>query len=259
MTDETIDSVPATPSKLDAAKRQGMLVELILSPVVAAATTTREFSPAAIKTADLTKFIGAVSKAVETAMDSNLRLSEVTLSAQAIALDAMFNACAQRAALAGGTDIEAAETYLRLALKAQSQCRTTLLTLAEIKNPRPIAFVNQANFASGAQQVNNGAGLIPEDASEKISDEVNGQTDDGENPGATPENSHSAELMKPRRSGWTEERRARQAELVRAQKPWLNASGPKTELGKAISASNARKHFTPGRLGNHCPAASDGA
>ena len=46
--------------------------------------------------------------------------------------------------------------YMRLALKAQGQCRATLETLANIKNPRPVAFVQQANIAHGPQQVNNG-------------------------------------------------------------------------------------------------------
>ncbi len=44
---------------------------------------------------------------------------------------------------------------MRLALKAQSQCRATIESLAEIKNPRPVAFVQQANIAHGPQQVNN--------------------------------------------------------------------------------------------------------
>jgi hypothetical protein len=33
----------------------------------------------------------------------------------------------------------------------------TIETLAELKNPRQVAFVNQANLAGGHQQVNNGA------------------------------------------------------------------------------------------------------
>ncbi len=44
---------------------------------------------------------------------------------------------------------------MRLALKAQSQCRATLETLATIKNP-PVVFARQANIANGPQQVNNG-------------------------------------------------------------------------------------------------------
>ena len=54
-----------------------------------------------------------------------------------------------------GQYMNATETYLRLALKAQGQCRATLETLAMIKNPQPVAFVRQANIAHGPQQVNN--------------------------------------------------------------------------------------------------------
>jgi hypothetical protein len=54
-----------------------------------------------------------------------------------------------------GEHLGAIETYMRLALKAQSQCRATLETLAAIKNPPSVAFVRQANIAHGAQQVNN--------------------------------------------------------------------------------------------------------
>jgi hypothetical protein len=42
--------------------------------------------------------------------------------------------------------------------------------------------------------------------------------------------------------GWSPERRAKQAELIRASKPWLKSTGPRTEEGKARSASNALKH-----------------
>ena len=45
------------------------------------------------------------------------------------------------------------EAYMRMALKAQSQCRATLETLATIKNP-PVVFARQANIAQGPQQVN---------------------------------------------------------------------------------------------------------
>ncbi len=48
------------------------------------------------------------------------------------------------------------EGFMRMALRAQSQCRTTLETLAAIKNP-PIIYARQANVTTGPQQVNNGA------------------------------------------------------------------------------------------------------
>lgn len=43
-------------------------------------------------------------------------------------------------------------------------------------------------------------------------------------------------------NGWTEERRARQAKLIRSWKPWEWSTGPNTEEGKERSAHNAIKH-----------------
>ena len=83
------------------------------------------------------------------------------LAAQAHTLDALFTQLVQRAAANFGEYMGAADTYLRLALKAQSQCRVTWEAIAEIKNPRAVAFVRQANIAAGPQQVNNAAATTP--------------------------------------------------------------------------------------------------
>jgi len=45
---------------------------------------------------------------------------------------------------------------LKLALRAQNQCRATIETLSVVKNPPTATFVRQANIAAGHQQVNNG-------------------------------------------------------------------------------------------------------
>jgi len=42
-------------------------------------------------------------------------------------------------------------------------------------------------------------------------------------------------------NGWTPERRARQAELIRRWRPWEQATGPKTVAGKARVSRNADK------------------
>ena len=47
------------------------------------------------------------------------------------------------------------QSYMRLALKAQNQARATLQTLGELKAPKQIAFVKQANIGNQVQ-VNNG-------------------------------------------------------------------------------------------------------
>lgn len=43
------------------------------------------------------------------------------------------------------------------------------------------------------------------------------------------------------KNGWTPERRARQAELIRLWKPWECSTGPISAAGKAVAAGNARK------------------
>jgi len=42
--------------------------------------------------------------------------------------------------------------------------------------------------------------------------------------------------------GWSAERRACQALLIRQSRPWTCSTGPKTAQGKALSAINARTH-----------------
>jgi len=90
----------------------------------------------------------------------NLKDAEAMLMSQAIALNTVFGELARRAALNMGEYMDATDKYMRLALKAQGQCRATLETLAAIKNP-PVLFAKQANIAHGHQQVNNGAPLPP--------------------------------------------------------------------------------------------------
>jgi len=46
----------------------------------------------------------------------------------------------------------------------------------------------------------------------------------------------------PRTSGWTPERRARQAARIKIWAPWAKSTGPKTAAGKARAAQNAYKH-----------------
>jgi hypothetical protein len=81
---------------------------------------------------------------------------EAILLSQAHALDALFANLLRRAH--GNMEagyLQATETYMRLALRAQNQSRTTLETLSTIKNP-PVVFTKQMNVSHGPQQVNNG-------------------------------------------------------------------------------------------------------
>jgi hypothetical protein len=136
--------------------RERMLAELGLSAILANTSTARSFAKAAFGELDLTESVGVMREKARAVQAGNLAGLEETLTAQAVALDAIFNEMARRAALNMGEYINTTETYLRLGLKAQAQCRATLQTLFEMKNPQPVAFVKQANIANGPQQVNNG-------------------------------------------------------------------------------------------------------
>ena len=137
--------------------RERAMAEVAMSPIIVNAATARTFAAGTLGTIDITAAVAVMREKAEKAQAGDLTDAEATLMAQAVTLDMMFNELARRAALNMGEHMNATDTYLRLALKAQGQCRATLETLAEIKNPRQVAFVKQANIAHGPQQVNNGA------------------------------------------------------------------------------------------------------
>lgn len=82
------------------------------------------------------------------------------LMLQATALQTIFARLIERGM--AHDQIPGFETNMRIALRAQNQCRATLETLATIKNP-PVIFARQANITNGPQQINNGVlNLEPE-------------------------------------------------------------------------------------------------
>ena len=103
---------------------------------------------------ELANDLGEQTKKVQ---DGDMRPVEGMLYRQAKTLETMFTSLARRAA--GNDGLKQFQVNLTLALKAQAQCRATLEALAEIKNPRSVAFVKQANIANGPQQVNNGTAV----------------------------------------------------------------------------------------------------
>ena len=104
---------------------------------------------------DLQELVNTLGVQTVKVQDGDMRPIEGMLYRQAKTLETMFTALARRAASNDG--LKQYQVNLTLALKAQAQCRSTLEALAEIKNPRPVAFVKQANISNGPQQVNNGA------------------------------------------------------------------------------------------------------
>lgn len=83
----------------------------------------------------------------------DLAHAEAMLINQASSLQALFVRLSERAM--EQTQMPNLEGFMRMALRAQSQCRATLETLAAIKNP-PVIYARQANVTTGPQQINNG-------------------------------------------------------------------------------------------------------
>ena len=96
----------------------------------------------------------ALKESTEAIHHGDMKAVESMLYGQAVALQTMFTNLARRADCQQGR-LDNIETLLKLAFKAQNQCRMTLETLSNVKNP-PVVYARQANITSGPQQVNNG-------------------------------------------------------------------------------------------------------
>jgi hypothetical protein len=126
-----------------------------VGPIFGAAATVMEFNPLQNFT-NVNEVAQEMRRQVKAVTSGDMSRAEGMLAAQAHTLDTLFHALAQRAGknIAAGY-VQAGDTYFRMALKAQSQCRSTLETLSEVKNPRGATFIKQQNVAQ-QQQVNNG-------------------------------------------------------------------------------------------------------
>ena len=86
------------------------------------------------------------------ANDGDLSMAEAMLMNQSVALQTLFSRLVERAM--GQSHLPNMEGLMRMALRAQNQCRMTLETLSTIKNP-PVVYARQANVTTGPQQINN--------------------------------------------------------------------------------------------------------
>ena len=131
-------------------KPDDAIARTLTRPEVQAAATIQRWDGENHEVNALTHELAAQVASVNS---GDLNRAEGILIAQAHTLDALFNNLAKRAH--GQTSLDVYEGFLRLAFKAQSQCRATLEALTYLKNPPNVAFVKQANIAHGPQQVNN--------------------------------------------------------------------------------------------------------
>lgn len=137
------------------------MTEGMLNPAISNAEACMRFMQPGWAGAGLTEAMEVLSERAKAVNAGDMRDMEGTLVAQTAALNSIFIELTRRAHLNIGHDLDVTDRYLRLALKAQSQCRATVESLALIKNPR--VYAKQANINNGGQQqVNNGVPADPE-------------------------------------------------------------------------------------------------
>lgn len=156
---------PATKAPSDAGKvilreepgktRERILADVTAEGTISNAHTMATFAKPTMGELHLAECVHALRDKTRALNRGDLSDAEAMLMEQAVALNTIFGELARRSALNMGQYMDAADRYMRLALKAQTQCRATLETLATIK-AGPVVIARQANIAHGPQQVNNG-------------------------------------------------------------------------------------------------------
>ncbi len=140
--------------KVDGMTAEKAMAQAALDPATKATVLNRTFATAVPEESlHSTELLTELMVIGRKAREGDLGGIEAMLAAQAYSLDALFCSLALRAKSNMGTYPKTAEMYMKMALKAQSQCRATAETLAVMKNPLP--YIKQANIGA-AVQVNNG-------------------------------------------------------------------------------------------------------
>jgi hypothetical protein len=139
-----------------------LIAESMMSPITLNALTTlnatrRQMATGDQASAGLNAFATVMATKVKAIAGGDLTGVKQTLAAQMITLDALFSQLSHQAQVNMGQHLGAVDTYLRLAFRAQSQCRTTAEALNDIENPRPM-FPKNVNMVAGNQQVNSTTG-----------------------------------------------------------------------------------------------------
>jgi hypothetical protein len=187
----------------------------MMLPVWNGALVVDSFAKFTFSKVDLGVLVGGLQEECDKLHDGDLQRCCSILLAQAHGLDSIFTHLSSRAARSD--HLVQLETMLRLALKAQSQCRATIETLAQVKNG-PVVFAKQANISHGHQQVNNCADahiarVGKEIPPNELLESDHGQRLDTQAPSAT-------------------------SPIGSNVVPWQKSTGPKSAVGKARASQN---------------------
>jgi hypothetical protein len=141
------------------------IAKTLTMPEVGAAGTIRGLNDIH----DVNALTKILSQQTADVVGGNMTRPEAMLLSQAHTLDALFNSLVMKGL--NQSHMPHYESFLRLAYKAQAQCRSTLQTLSDIKNPS-VVYARQANITNGNQQINNGVSAPRTQENQNYSNEL---------------------------------------------------------------------------------------
>jgi hypothetical protein len=130
---------------------KAMLGQNIRHGAIAVAYAGKSFNMAGEPMTVMDAAVVVEQRATEAA-NGDLSAASAMLASQALTLDVMFTEFANRAAGQIGINSDAVERYARLAMKAQSNARTTLEALAKLRQPR-VQEIRHVHVNAGGQAV----------------------------------------------------------------------------------------------------------
>jgi hypothetical protein len=150
---QTTRTKKTAPAIKDKTSESEKFAKVSLSASYMAAILADSYTSALLPKAEITDVASALKDRVATIQDGDMKPIEAMLISQAQALQTMFVTLGRMAAIK--TSLPQYTAFMNMALKAQSQSRSTIQALIELKFPKQATFVKQANIANGHQQVNN--------------------------------------------------------------------------------------------------------
>jgi len=153
--DKAVPAAKAAPIG-DTPEGGAQMAKALLAPEIAAYRVIRGAENGIqVDTPHILKALGRQQRsATKAVIAGDLSKVEAMLFNQATGLQALFSCLCEKGLRAD--TLALFEGFLRVALRAQSQCTRTLEVLAAMKNP-PLVIARQANVTTGPQQNNFGA------------------------------------------------------------------------------------------------------
>lgn len=148
-------SIRSNPSqKCSAAK-------LTIKASVVSAAASEAFAKDVFSGFDVHELIDELEEKMQRIKSGDIGSVEEMLIGQSHTLQTIFMCLTRRASIEKNP--QTLQTFMNLALRAQSQSRSTMQALVDIKNPKQVAYVGQANIAQGNMMVKNDSITLRQD------------------------------------------------------------------------------------------------